>query len=239
MPPRCLLSTAAGRLYPYREDPTLLAHRRRLLHRAEGRVLDLSDRWEADLACFRPAQVDSLTVGVRVGGRRLDRRLPGVPTLPWPVARRSGPRPGTSGLRPTVVVASAGLDALMGPEPANDPGPPPLFDTVVASLTLCTVDSLDRTLEAIASWLAPDGQLLVAGHVLGTGVTGLIQSAFSPAGGSAVARAGGLGCHLDQDLPTALRAAGLQLSDCARFTTRIGALVPLPCLAGVARRRSR
>jgi hypothetical protein len=261
MASRCLLSTTAGRLYPYREDPTLLAHRRRLLHRAEGRVLDLSERWEADLACFRPAQVDSLTVAVRVGGRRRDRWLPGVPALPWPVARRSGPRQTASGLNPTVVAASAGLDALMGSDPgpaeaatARDPltatlpedaqpvpdGPGflPVFDTVVASLTLCTVDSLDRTLDAIGSWLAPDGQILVVGHVLGTGVTGLVQSAFSPAGGSAVARAGGLGCHLDQDLPTALRAAGLQLTDCARFTTRIGALVPLPCLAGVARRRS-
>jgi hypothetical protein len=72
--------------------------------------------------------------------------------------------------------------------------------------------------------------------VLGTGVTGLVQSALGPAGGSA--RAGGVGCHLDQDLPAALRAAGLQLSDCARFTTRIGAVVPVPCLAGVARRRA-
>jgi hypothetical protein len=229
MSPRCLISTAAGRLPPYREDPTLLAHRRRLLHRADGRVLDLSDGWEADLACFRPAQVDSLTVATRVGGRRRARWLPGVPTLPWPVTRRAGARTGVTGLRPTVVTASAALDVLMGPADS------PAYDTVVISLTLCTVDALDRTLHAIGSWLAPDGQILIVGHVLGTGVTGLVQSALGPAGGSA--RAGGVGCHLDQDLPAALRAAGLQLTDCARFTTRIGAVVPVPCLAGVARRR--
>jgi hypothetical protein len=80
--------------------------------------------------------------------------------------------------------------------------------------------------------LRPGGQLLVLEHVLGTGLTGLAQRAAGPVGAAL-----GAGCRVDMDLGPALRRAGFDLTDAARFTAWLGSGVPTPYLAGVARLR--
>lgn len=57
------------------DDGLLGAHRRRLLHRAAGRVLDLSAVWEPNLAAYHQSAVSSLVVT----GRTVPRRDPNVP----------------------------------------------------------------------------------------------------------------------------------------------------------------
>jgi hypothetical protein len=76
MPRRCLLETAQRRLPASFDDGALDAHRRRLLHRAEGRVLDLSPHWESNLPSYRPARVAALTV---TGPRRAPALPDGLP----------------------------------------------------------------------------------------------------------------------------------------------------------------
>jgi SAM-dependent methyltransferase len=82
---RCLLATTVDHVPRALDDGVLGAHRRQLLHRAEGRVLDLSLRWEPNLAGYRPGAVRALTV---TGLRRAGGPVPGVPrpeVVPRPV----------------------------------------------------------------------------------------------------------------------------------------------------------
>lgn len=156
MPNRCLATAATEQVYPYHEPGSVSGHRRRLLHRASGGVLDLSTRWALNQACYRPGSIESLTVlGPPVAFSR---------PLEWsddPVVGRPEVVPGT--------VDSA------------DP-PVGAFDTVVSTMTLCTARDVAGTLSAVAGWLRPGGQLLVLEHVLGTGLTGLAQRALGPVG---------------------------------------------------------
>jgi SAM-dependent methyltransferase len=70
------VATAQGRLPAVLDDGLIGAHRRRLLHRAAGRVLDLSARWEPNLAAYHPGAVTSLVV---TGSRRAADRDPAMP----------------------------------------------------------------------------------------------------------------------------------------------------------------
>ena len=76
MPRRCLLATAQGHIPASLDDGVLGAHRRRLLHRANGRVLDLSDWWEPNLLAYHRGALTSLVVTGRGG---TGGRVPGVP----------------------------------------------------------------------------------------------------------------------------------------------------------------
>jgi hypothetical protein len=78
------VATAQGRLPASLDDGVLGAHRRRLLHRAGGRVLDLSGLWEPNLAAYHPSAVTALVVTGPLGGRA--RRDPGLP-VPTAVPR--------------------------------------------------------------------------------------------------------------------------------------------------------
>jgi hypothetical protein len=91
MPRRCVLATAQARLPPSLDDGLLGAHRRRLLQRAGGRVLDLSLRWTPNLAAYRPGALSSLTV---TGPRQPVPAVTGVPS-PEVVADRAGTPTGT------------------------------------------------------------------------------------------------------------------------------------------------
>jgi SAM-dependent methyltransferase len=70
------VATAQGRLPEALDDGLLGAHRRRLLHRAAGRVLDLSPRWEPNLAAYHHRAVTSVVV---TGARRATDIDPEVP----------------------------------------------------------------------------------------------------------------------------------------------------------------
>ncbi|MDQ6837450.1 MAG: class I SAM-dependent methyltransferase, partial [Actinomycetota bacterium] len=112
--------------------------------------------------------------------------------------------------------------------------PPASFDTVVTILTLCTVEVLEPVLEAIGRWLSPTGQLLMLEHIRATGFTAMAQSLASPIERRLIG-----GCRLDQDLVGACRRTDLDMTDGARFSLRVAASLPIPCLAGVARPRAR
>lgn len=212
MPRRCFVAAAQERLTPFGEDlPVLAEHRRRLLRRADGRVLDLSLRPNANRDVFAAADVQELTVVV--GGK--------APSQLWVPERPGASRP----------VGDVRL--MTGSLHANAFGPSS-FDTVVSVLTLCTVEVLGPMLDAIVRWLTPEGQLLVLEHVRATGFTAMAQAIATP-----LERRFLRGCHLDQDLVRACRDADLDLTDGARFGVRMAASLPIPCLAGVARPRAR
>lgn len=214
MPRRCLVAAAQERVRPYREDPAFVEHRRRLLTRATGRVLDLSLRPQANRALLPSGQVRELTV---VSGGP-------APAQVWISAPEdTGGPPGPLG----------DVRLIAGPLHAET-FPPAAFDTVITVLTLCTVDALEAMLEAIGRWLAPTGQLLALEHIRATGFTAMAQSVATPFEQRLVG-----GCRLDQDLVGACRHADLDLTDAARFSVRVAASLPIPCLAGVARPRAR
>jgi hypothetical protein len=78
------VATAQGRLPTALDDGLLGAHRRRLLQRAAGRVLDLSGLWEPNLAAYPQSAVTALVVTGSLGGRA--RRAPARP-VPTAVPR--------------------------------------------------------------------------------------------------------------------------------------------------------
>jgi SAM-dependent methyltransferase len=204
---RCLAAAATEQVYPYHEPGALSGHRRRLLHRAAGSVLDLSSRWTRNQACYRPGTVEHLTV--------LSAQLTFARPPEWTDDQMVE--------APDVLAGT--IDSVAPPEGT--------FDTVVATMALCTASDLDQTLASIARWLRPGGLLLILEHVRGTGLTGLAQRAAAPVGAAL-----GAGCRVDQDLAGGLRRAGFDLTDAARFTTWLAAGVPTPFLAGVARVRT-
>lgn len=213
MPRRCLVAAAQERVRPYREDPAFVEHRRRLLGRATGRVLDLSLRPQANRELFPIGQVSELTV---VSGGP-------APSQVWISAPPDDGDPGPLGA----------VRLIAGPLHAEVFGPAS-FDTVVTVLTLCTVEALEPMLEAIGQWLAPSGQLLTLEHIRATGFTAMAQSLATPLERRLIG-----GCRLDQDLVGACRHTDLDLTDGARFSVRVAASLPIPCLAGVARPRAR
>lgn len=205
VPGRCVVSATAQAVWPYREPDAVAGHRRRLLHRASGRVLDVSPDWAADRACLRPGAIEALSV------------------LHGPVARAAPPEWADDPLGEPQVLR-ADLDRLAR-APASVDG---AWDTVVACTALCTASAPERVLAGATRWLAPGGVLLVLQHVLGTGLTGLAQRAAGPW------QRAGASCHLALDVADLLRRSGWQVTDAARFTSRTGG-VAVPWLAAVAR----
>ena len=104
---------------------------------------------------------------------------------------------------PVEVVATSLEDAGLAPGS---------FDTVVCTLVLCTVPDLPAALATISDVLRPAGRLLFLEHVVQPGWRGVIQRAAQPVW----TRLTG-GCHLDRDVPAALRAAGFKVTDVERF----------------------
>jgi ubiquinone/menaquinone biosynthesis C-methylase UbiE len=114
------------------------AHRRELVARAGGRVLELGAGTGANLP-FYPKRLDGLvlTEPDRHMARRLGRRLSASPVVGRP--------------------ALAGAEAL--------PFADGTFDTVVRTLVLCTVGDPQRALRESRRVLRPGGELLLLEHV--------------------------------------------------------------------------
>lgn len=106
------------------------------------------------------------------------------------------------------------------------------FDTVVCTLVLCTVADPPVALERVRRLLRPRGVLLFLEHVRAPGWHRHLQRAVAPAW----RRMSG-GCHLNRDIPAAIRASGLVITDIDRFCLPwAGRLVP--AVQGAARPRT-
>ncbi len=103
------------------------------------------------------------------------------------------------------------------------------YDTVVTTLVLCTVPDLDAALDRIAALLVPGGELLFLEHGRVPGLRGRVQKLLAPLW----RRAAG-GCHLDRDVPVALRRADFVISDIERFLLPRSGPLLRPAVQGVA-----
>jgi ubiquinone/menaquinone biosynthesis C-methylase UbiE len=95
-------------------------------------------------------------------------------------------------------------------------------DTVLATLTLCTVTDLPRALSEISRVLRPGGRLLVLEHVLSVRAArarwqNALQGPWRAMGG---------GCNPNRDTVHALEAGGFDVSGLSRFSIRSGLLAP-------------
>jgi ubiquinone/menaquinone biosynthesis C-methylase UbiE len=165
-----------------RTEAAGLADRRRaLLARARGRVLEIGAGTGANLAHYPP-------------GTELVLVEPESPMLQRLRARAAAADP------PATVVA-AHAERL--------PFPDASFDTVVATLVLCTVDDPDAALREVARVLAPGGRLLFLEHVrAGDDRVARRQDLLEP-----LWRHVGHGCHPNRATLAAIESVPLQVRD--------------------------
>jgi SAM-dependent methyltransferase len=123
---------------PMERKPPIRDARRRLLAEAGGRVLEVGAGTGANLQHY-PVGVADLTLTDEMDG----------------MLRRAGRRAGKLGRE--IVTTRAPVESL----PFEDNS----FDTVVASLLLCSVDDQDRALAEIRRVLKPGGRYLFLEHV--------------------------------------------------------------------------
>ena len=123
---------------PIEKKPRIVENRRKLLAAAEGRVLEVGSGTGFNLPHY-PAGVDELTLTDGMDG--MLRR-----------ARKRAERVGRK-----VETTTASVESL----PFEDSS----FDTVVASLLLCSVEDQDRALGEIRRVLKPGGRYLFLEHV--------------------------------------------------------------------------
>jgi len=107
-------------------------------------------------------------------------------------------------------------------------------DTVVSTFALCRVVDLHGTLAGVRRALAQGGVLLFLEHVGATGRRQRAQRVLTPAWQRLAP-----GCHLDRDLPGAIRAAGIAITDIERFPLPWGGPLMVKGVRGAARPRAR
>jgi SAM-dependent methyltransferase len=171
------------------ERAGLADRRRRLLAGATGRVLEIGGGTGLNLAHY-PAGLETVVV-LEPDAAMRERLLEKVPATDV-----------------AVEVHEAGIE--------DDSLPTDGFDTVVSTLTLCTVPDIDAALATIARVLAPDGRLLFIEHVRARGLQGLAQRASAPVWTRVAA-----GCHPDRDILAAMRTNGFAVTDLDRFRIRL------------------
>lgn len=186
----------------------LAERRRRLLADARGRVLEVGGGTGLNLPHYRAGDIDSVVV-VEPDGAMRTRLLRRVASAAVPVEVHE------------TTIESAAL-------------PGASFDTVVATLVLCTVDDQAAALAEIKRVLAPGGRLLFLEHVRSPGWRGRAQEVLTPLW----SRTLGAGCHLDRRTLDAIRDAGFVIDRCDRRGT-IAAGVAVPAKAPVPVREPR
>jgi len=110
------------------------------------------------------------------------------------------------------------------------------FDTVVSSLVLCSVGSLERALSELHRVLTPGGQLLFMEHVAARDRPARlrwqrrVEPIWKRLAGS---------CHLTRRTEEAIGAAGFELESVTRESIRKAMPVARPSVRGVARKPAR
>ena len=104
-----------------------------------------------------------------------------------------------------------------------------MFDTVVSTLTLCTVADPAAALRQMRRVLKPDGRLLFLEHVVAPGARGRVQKAARLVWSRLAA-----GCHPARDTVGTIRDAGFVVTSCDRFAQARANPIVRPHAAGVA-----
>jgi SAM-dependent methyltransferase len=179
-------------------------HRRRLVEQATGEVLEIGAGTGRNLPLYRTA--------TRV-----------VALEPAPGMRARAERAARVA-RVAVEVVDGRAEALPFPDAA--------FDTVVASLVLCTVPDLARTLAETHRVLRPGGTLRFYQHVRADDarLARWQDRLERPCGWLAA------GCHPNRDVLAAITAAGFRVLELDRFDFQIMPPPVRPHVLGVAKR---
>jgi ubiquinone/menaquinone biosynthesis C-methylase UbiE len=187
------------------EDAGLREKRRGLLARASGRTLEIGAGTGANLELYPEAVTELvLTEPDEHMRAQLERKLT------------------ASGLRPEVV--GAGAESL--------PFPDASFDTVVATLVLCTIPAPRRALEQISRVLKPDGRLLFLEHVRSedAGAARWQDRLERPWGWF------GRGCHPNRDTVAMINESALEIGELERDRMPKAPPIVRPLVIGEARR---
>jgi ubiquinone/menaquinone biosynthesis C-methylase UbiE len=201
-----LMSRMYDRFLQGAEDAGLADWRRELLRSARGAVLELGAGTGGNLALY-PEGLSRLVLS------EPDRHMRAI------LQRKLG-------RRQDIEVLAAQAEAL--PLPARS------FDTVVATLVLCSVDEPLRVLAEIHRVLRPGGMFLFLEHVGAPGGTwtrraqGLVEPVWKRIAGN---------CHLTRETGSLLEAAEFELSPCTEETLPGSSTLAGRSIRGVARRR--
>lgn len=185
------------------ERDGLGAHRESLLATATGDVLEIGAGTGVNLQYYgEGVRTLTLTEPEQPMVRRLQKRV--------------------SEVRPDAKLVCAPAEDL----PFNDD----TFDTVVATLVLCTVDDQHRTLRELGRVLRPDGRLLFIEHVRSDDrKLARLQDRLKPIN-VRIAH----GCHPNRATLDGIRTAGFDVSDIGQDTLRHAPPWVRPLIVGVA-----
>jgi ubiquinone/menaquinone biosynthesis C-methylase UbiE len=186
------------------EEAGLRDKRRELLARAKGRTLEIGAGTGANLELYPEAVTELvLTEPDEHMGMQLGRKVTAL------------------GRRPEVV--AAGAERL--------PFPGASFDTVVATLVLCTIPAPRQALEEIARVLKPDGRLLFIEHVRSEDAgTARWQDRLERPWGWL-----GRGCHPNRDTVAMINESALEIGELKRDKLPKAPPIVRPLVVGEAR----
>jgi ubiquinone/menaquinone biosynthesis C-methylase UbiE len=199
-----LFARGYDRLTKSTEDAGLRQKRRELLARASGRTLEIGAGTGSNLELYPEAVTELVLTEPDEHMRgQLERKLTAL------------------GRRPEVV--GAGAERL--------PFPDASFDTVVATLVLCTIPAPRRALEEISRVLKPEGRLLFLEHVRAEdAATARWQDRLERPWGWF-----GRGCHPNRDTVSLINESALEIGELERDTMPKAPPIVRPLVVGEAR----
>jgi ubiquinone/menaquinone biosynthesis C-methylase UbiE len=179
-----LFAAVYDRLNAQAERTWLGSRRAGLIAQARGEVLEIGAGTGANLGHYRSVERVVAAEPDPAMRARLTRHLGGA-TVP-------------------IEVSDAPAEHLGFPDAS--------FDTVVATLVLCSVADPEAALGEMRRVLRPGGRLLVLEHVRGEGRRARWQDRVTP-----LWRRVGAGCHPNRDTPTSIIRAGFHPEHAERF----------------------